>query len=68
MTVVKSDGPPGHTAMQLGEGSLGLPPASAGFMLGLFFNPEDGDDIFLRNIELSPNCTDLQPRRLHLSQ
>jgi hypothetical protein len=22
----------------------------AGFLLGLFFDPEDGDDIFLRNV------------------
>jgi hypothetical protein len=22
----------------------------AGFLLGLFFNPEDGDDMFLRNV------------------
>jgi hypothetical protein len=38
-----------------------LPPVSAGFLLGLF-NPEDADDIFLRNIKLSPNCTGLQGR------
>jgi hypothetical protein len=32
--------------------SSGLPSTSsqAGFLLGLFFNPEDEGDIFLRNI------------------
>jgi hypothetical protein len=32
-----------------------LPPASAGFLLGLIFDAEDGSDIFLRNIGISPN-------------
>jgi hypothetical protein len=32
-----------------------MPSASAGFLLGLAFNPEDGDDLFLQNIGLSPN-------------
>jgi hypothetical protein len=25
-------------------------PLNAGFLFGLFFNPEDGGDIFLRNV------------------
>jgi hypothetical protein len=34
------------------------------FLLGLFFDPEDGGDIFLRNICcLSMDCTTLYPRR-----
>jgi hypothetical protein len=32
----------------------------AGFLLGVLFGPEDGDDIFLRNVTLSPNYTALQ--------
>jgi hypothetical protein len=45
-----------------------LPPVS-GFLLRLLFDPEEGRDIFLRNVELSPNYTASQPRRsypLHL--
>jgi hypothetical protein len=36
----------------------------AGFLLGLFFNPEDGRDMFLRNVgRLSTGYTALYPRR-----
>jgi hypothetical protein len=36
----------------------------AGFLLGLFFNPEDGSDMFLRNVSrLSANYTSLYYRR-----
>jgi hypothetical protein len=36
----------------------------AGFLLGLFFDPEDGDDMFLRNFRrLSADYTALYPRR-----
>jgi hypothetical protein len=38
-------------------------PAFAGFQLGLLFYFEDGSDKFLRNVELCPNYTVLQPRR-----
>jgi hypothetical protein len=35
----------------------------AGFFLGLFFNPEDGGDTFLRNLDwLSADYTALYPR------
>jgi hypothetical protein len=44
-------------------GSLRLPYASADFLLGVLFGPEDGDDIFFRNVKLSPNYTALQPMR-----
>jgi hypothetical protein len=44
-----------------------LPPASANFLLGLFLDHEDGGDMFLQNIWLSPNCTALEPRRPHSS-
>jgi hypothetical protein len=37
--------------------------ASAGFLHGLFFEPEDGVNILLRNVGLSLNYTALQPRR-----
>jgi hypothetical protein len=33
-----------------------LAPTSTGFLLGLLFYPEDGGDILLRNVGLSPNC------------
>jgi hypothetical protein len=32
-----------------------LSTASAGFLLGLLFDPEDGFDVLLRNVELFPN-------------
>jgi hypothetical protein len=35
-----------------------------GFVIGLFFDPEDGGDIFLRKIDLfSTTYTALHPRR-----
>jgi hypothetical protein len=30
------------------------------------FNPEDGDDMFLRNVGLSPDCLSLQPSSANL--
>jgi hypothetical protein len=45
-----------------------LPPPSASFLLGSFFDPEDGGEIFLRNFGLSLNCTALQFRRLCCSK
>jgi hypothetical protein len=35
--------------------NFSLPPDFAGFFLGLLFTPEDGGDIFLRNVGFSPN-------------
>jgi hypothetical protein len=32
-------------------------PTYADFLLDLFFDPEYGEDIFLRNVRLSPNNT-----------
>jgi hypothetical protein len=40
---------------------LSFPPASDGFLLRLFFDPEDLGDTFLRNIGLSLNYKSLQP-------
>jgi hypothetical protein len=34
--------------------------ASAGFLLNLLFNSEDGSDTFLQNMTFSPNYTALQ--------
>jgi hypothetical protein len=40
----------------------------AGFLLGLFFDPEDGNDIFLQNVDsLSTDYTTFYPRRQHSS-
>jgi hypothetical protein len=36
-------------------------PISPGFLILSLFNPEDGGDIFFRNVGLSPNYTALQP-------
>jgi hypothetical protein len=49
-------------SLHLTEGKkdqLSLPPASARFSLGLNFNPEDGDNIFLRNVGMikTVHCT-----------
>jgi hypothetical protein len=33
------------------DGKLSYP-ASTGFFLGVFFDPENGGDMFLRNVEL----------------
>jgi hypothetical protein len=37
-----------------------LPPASAGFLLGLLFDPEDGGDMFFQNVGLYQNYTVLK--------
>jgi hypothetical protein len=36
---------------------------SAGFLLGLIFDPEDEEDMFLRNVAFPPNGMALQSRR-----
>jgi hypothetical protein len=38
-------------------GSFILPPAYAGFLLGLQFDLDDGGDIFLQNVGISPTIT-----------
>jgi hypothetical protein len=42
-----------------------LPPASADLLLRLIFHPEDGDDIFHRNVWDSPIYTALKPNCLY---
>jgi hypothetical protein len=37
--------------------------ASAGFLIGLLFDPEDGCSMFLRNFRLCPKYMTLQPGR-----
>jgi hypothetical protein len=37
-----------------------LLPVSAGFLLGLFFSPEDEGDVFFQNAGLSPKYMVLQ--------
>jgi hypothetical protein len=38
--------------------------SNAGYFVGLFFNPEDGGDMFLPNVNgLSTDSTVLSPRR-----
>jgi hypothetical protein len=46
---------------------LALSPISVGFLLCLFFVPEDGDGMLLRIVDISPNYTALQPRILSSS-
>jgi hypothetical protein len=36
---------------------LNLPQVSAALMFGVFFDPEDGGYMFLRNVRLVPNYT-----------
>jgi hypothetical protein len=45
-----------------------LSPVSAGFLLGLLFDPEEGGDMFLRNIEISPTYTAVTPKRQALQK
>lgn len=40
---------------------LSLPSASAAFSLDLLFDPENRDDMFLRNVGLYPNYMSLRP-------
>jgi hypothetical protein len=45
-----------------------LLPVSAGILPGLIFDPEGDGDMFLRNVGLSPNYTELQQEDLYSSQ
>jgi hypothetical protein len=49
----KHEGCPSATELDSNRSSFKLAPCfHAGFFLSLFFNPEDGGDIFLRNVGL----------------
>jgi hypothetical protein len=39
-------------------------PASAGFLLGLLFHLEDGNNMFLQTVELTPKYSALQLTKL----
>jgi hypothetical protein len=55
-------------SLHLAEGKkdqLSLPPASADFSFGLNVNPEDGDNIFLRNVGLYPKYPKPEDRNIH---
>jgi hypothetical protein len=56
-----------HFTLCRSQSKLNLPPASAGFIITLVFNPEDGGDMFLRNVGLSPNYTPFKPRQAYSS-
>jgi hypothetical protein len=47
--------------------NLRLPSASAGFLLGLLLDTENGADMFLQKFGLSPKYKALQPRRQYSS-
>jgi hypothetical protein len=49
------------------DGKLNYPPFT-GFFFGVFFDPENGGDMFLRNVGLSPNYTALKPITPYSSQ
>jgi hypothetical protein len=44
---------------------VSLPPVSTGFLLGLFFGPENGGDIVIRKVGPSPKNTVFQTRRFY---
>jgi hypothetical protein len=51
-----------HVASSSGsKPRFSLPPASAGFLLGLLFGHDDGGGMFLQNDGLSPDYMALQP-------
>jgi hypothetical protein len=50
-------------AVSIGKLTLFL----GGFMLGLLLDPEHGGNVFLRNVEYSPQYMALHPRRMYAS-
>jgi hypothetical protein len=51
-----------------GTNRLQLPPASAGFLPVLFFDPEDVGDLLIGKVGLSQNYKMLQHRRSYCSE
>jgi hypothetical protein len=49
-------------SIQQEVGAIWQPPASSWYMHGLLFKPEDGDNMFTRNVGELPDYTVLHPR------
>jgi hypothetical protein len=67
LTLKKPDVSKEHIAPILKMVFPRFPPACPGILLGLPFDPEDGGDVFPRNVGISPKYTVLERRRLHAS-
>jgi hypothetical protein len=57
---------PLSSACKVKPSRLNFLTAAVRFFIGVLFDPEDGRDVFSRNFEFAPNCTELQPRKPYL--